>query len=234
MTNLRRQPITSTGLLLAVIAAIVAMSAVGRPMVSGPGRLTGLPVTIDVPGQTMLVLIVAAVLLVVMFSVRGRWAKLVGVAIAFGLAGTAALTVGFARASTRFHPAASPRLETGGILLVVAFVIAMVGVVAMIAGARELMPPADEVTIGVDAAGLPLRPGGAMVALGFSLLGLIFFPSAPVGVVLGLLAYWQITQAPERVPGQNVALTAIIVGTTWISLWTILVFGRGIWSAHGL
>ncbi len=234
MTTFRRQPITSTGLLVAVISAIVAMSAVGRPIVSGPGRLTGLPVAITVPGQTLPVLIAAAVVLVVAWSVRARWAKLVGVAIAFGLAGTEALTVGFARASTRFHPGASPRLETGGTLLVVAFVIAMVGVVVMIVGARELMPPPEELTIGLDAAGLPLRPGSAMVALGFSLLGLIFFPSAPVGVVLGLLAYWQITQAPEEVPGQNVALTAIIVGTTWISLWTILVFGRGIWSAHGL
>ena len=234
MTTFRRLPITSTGLLLAIVSAIIAMSAVGRPMVSGPGRLTGRTVTVDVPGQTMLVLIVAAVLLVVAFSAHPRWAKLAGVAIAFGLAGTQALTVGFARASTRFHPSASPRLEAGGTLLVVAFVIAMIGVVVMIAGARELMPPPDEITIGVDAAGLPARPGGAMVALGFSLLGLIFFPSAPVGVALGLLAYWQITQAPEDVPGQNIALTAVILGTTWTSLWTILVFGRGIWSAHGL
>ncbi len=203
-------------------------------MVSGPGRLTGRTVAIDVPGQTMLVLIAAAVLLVVALSANRRWAKLIGVAIAFGLAGTEALTVGFARASTRFHPSASPRLEAGGTLLVVAFVIAMTGVVVMVAGARELMPSPREITIGVDAAVLPVRPGGAMVAFGFSLLGLIFFPSAPVGVVLGLLAYWQITQAPKDVPGQNIALSAIILGTTWISLWSILVFGRGIWSAHGL
>jgi hypothetical protein len=29
-----------------------------------------------------------------------------------------------------------------------------------------------------------------------------------------------------------VALAAVIVGTTWISLWVILVFGTGIWSAR--
>ena len=50
MTTFRRLPITSTGLLLAIVSAIIAMSAVGRPMVSGPGRLTGRTVTVDVPG----------------------------------------------------------------------------------------------------------------------------------------------------------------------------------------
>jgi hypothetical protein len=234
MMPFRRQPMTSAGLLLAAVSAIIAISAVGRPIVSGPGRVTGLPVSIDVPGQTMLVLIVAGALLLVAISVRAPWAKLVGAAIAFGLAGTEALTVGFARASTRFHPGATPHLEAGGILLVVAFIVAMVGVVVMIVGARELMPPPAGMTIDVDAAGLPVRPGAAMVALGFSLLGLIFFPTAPVGVILGLLAYWQITRATDNVPGQNIALTAIILGTTFVSLWTILVFGRGIWSAHGL
>jgi hypothetical protein len=234
MTSFRRQPITSTGLLLAILSAVIAMSAAGRPVASGPGRVAGRHLAVNLPGQTMLVFIVAALLLLMALSVRVLWAKLVGVAIAFGLAGTEALTVAFARASTRFHPGASPHVETGGKILVAAFVAAMIGVVVMITGARELMPPPDGVTIGVDAAGLPVRPGGAMVALGFSLLGVIFFPAAPVGVILGLLAYWQITQAPEEVPGQNVALTAIILGTTWISLWTIVVFGSGIWSAHRL
>jgi len=44
--------------------------------------------------------------------------------------------------------------------------------------------------------------------------------------------YTEIARARELVPGRNVALAAVILGTTWISLWVILVFGSGIWSAH--
>lgn len=232
MDNLTRQRLISAGLVLAIVSSLIAISAAGRPLVSGPGRVAGRHLVIDLPANTVAVFAVAAVALVAMLLVAATWAKLLGAAIAFGLAGTEALMVTIAKTSTRFHPGATTHLESGGRLLGAAFVVGIVGVILMIVGARELMPASDTVSTDLDAAGLPVRPGNATVALGFSLLGVIFFPAAPVGVMLGLIAYTQIVQARELVPGRNVALAAVILGTTWISLWVILVFGTGIWSAH--
>jgi len=232
--TLTRQRLTSAGLVLAIVSSLIAMGAVGRPLVSGPGRVAAHHLVIDLPGNTILVFVIAAVLLLGMLLIHATWAKLLGAAIAFGLAGTEALMVTIAKTSTRFHPGAAPHLESGGTILGVAFVVAVAGVIVMIVGARELMPESGSLGTDLDAAGLPMRPGSAMVALGFSLLGVIFFPSAPVGVMLGLIAYAQIVQAREFIPGRNVALAAVILGTTWISLWVILVFGTGIWSAHSV
>jgi hypothetical protein len=232
MDNLTRQRLTSGGLVLAIFSSLIAMTAAGRPLVSGPGRIAGRTLVIDLPANTIGVYVIAAVVLLAMLLLHPLWAKLVGAATAFGLAGTEAFMVTIAKTSTRFHPGAATHLESGGKILGVAFIVGIAGVILMIVGARELMPDPDRLTADLDAAGLPVRPGSAMVALGFSALGVIFFPAAPVGVILGLIAYMQITQARELVPGRNVALSAIILGTTWISLWVILVFGTGIWSAH--
>ncbi len=218
--------------MLAIISGLVAMAAPGRPLVSGPGRVAAHHLVIDLPANTIFVFVIAALALVGMLLLTAMWAKLIGAAIAFGLAGTEALMVTIAKTSTRFHSGAATHLESGGQILGIAFVVAVAGVVVMIVGARELMPEPDALATDLDAAGLPVRPGSATVALGFSLLGVIFFPAAPVGVMLGLIAYTQIVQARELVPGRNVALAAVILGTTWISLWVILVFGTGIWSAH--
>jgi hypothetical protein len=230
--NLTRQRLISAGLVLGIISGLIAMAAAGRPLVSGPGRVAGRHLVIDLPANIIVVFVIATVLLLGMLLLRATWAKLLGAAIAFGLGGTEALMVTIAKTSTRFHPGAATHLESGGQILGVAFVVAIAGVIVMIFGARELMPEPDSLAPDRDAAGLPVRPGSAMVALGFSLLGVIFFPVAPVGVMLGLIAYTQIAQAHEPVPGGNVALAAVILGTTWISLWVILAFGTGIWSAH--
>jgi len=230
--NLTRQPLLSAGLVLGIISGLIAMAAPGRALVSGPARVAGRHLVIDLPANTIVVFVIAAVLLLGMLLMGATWAKLLGAAIAFGLAGTEALMVTIAKTSTRFHPGAATHLESAGQILGVAFVVAIVGVILLIVGARELIPAQDDRAPDLDAAGLPVRPGSATVALGFSLLGAIFFPAAPVGVMLGLVAYTQIAQARELVPGRNVALAAVILGTTLISLWVILGFGTGIWSAH--
>jgi hypothetical protein len=229
-----RYRFTSIGLGVAIVSALVAMTAGGRALVSGPGRVQGSALVIVLPNSTALVFVIAAVVLLGLVIVRASWAKLAGAAVVFGLAGTEALMVTIGRTSTRFPADAATHLQRGGQLLAIAFVIAIAGLLVMIVGARELMPTDGSSEPGLDSAGLPVRPGGAVVALGFSVLGVIFFPVAPVGVMMGLVAYWQIVRAGDRVPGRNIAFTAILLGTTWISLWTILVFATGIWSAHGV
>jgi hypothetical protein len=234
MSVFTRQRVMSVGLAFAVVSSVVAISAGGRALVSGPGRAGTSTLVIVLPSSTSLVFVIAAGVLLALLVIRGAWAKLVGAAVAFGLAGTEALMVTIAKTSTRFAAGASVHLERGGQLLAIAFVIAIVGVVVMIVGARELLPADGPTEPARDAAGLPVRPGAAVIALGFSLLGVVFFPVAPVGVIMGLVAYWQIVRAGDQVPGRNIALVAVILGTTWISLWTILVFATGIWSAHGV
>ncbi len=233
MDHITRQRLTSAGLVLAIISSLIALGAVGRPLVSGPGRIARHQLVISLPTDTVVVFVIAAAILVGLLLAAATWAKLLGAAVAFGLAGTEALMVTIAKTSTRFHSGAARHLESGGQILGVAFLVAVVGVVTMIAGARELVPPPDAADDG-DAAGLPVRSGNATVALGFSLLGVIFFPVAPVGVILGLIAFGEITQSHDRIPGRNAALTAAVVGTAWISLWVILVFARGIYAAHSL
>ena len=232
MKQLRRQPITTIGLLLGVLSAVIAMTAAGRALVTGPARVTSAPLAIDLPAGVVWIFVLGAIVLLVAASLSAQWIKLAGVAMAFGLAGTQALMVTVAKTSTRFHHGAVPELGTGGKILATAFVIGIAAVVAMVVGARELLPAAADRAALRDASGLPAQPGSTIVAFGFSVLGVIFFPVAPIGVILGLLAYWQIIEADENVPGRNLALTAIILGTTWISLWTILVFATGIWTTH--
>jgi hypothetical protein len=234
VNHISRQRITSAGLALGVLSSLIAIMAAGRAMVSGPGKVAGVHLTISLPSNTIVVFVVSALILAGLLMLTGTWAKLVGVAVVFGLAGTEALMVTIAKTSTRFHSGAATHLESGGQILGVAFVVAMVGVVVMIVGARELVPQPDPSAQAVDPANLPVRAGNASVAFGFSALGVVFSPAAPVGVMLGLIAFGQITQSRDRIPGRNVALAAAIVGTAWITLWTLLVFATGIYAAHSI
>lgn len=234
MDHIIRQRVTSTGIVLAIISSLLATGAAGRALVSGPARSTGRHLVTSLPTSTLIVFVVAGVVLIGLLLIAATWAKLLGAAAAFALAGTEALMVTIAKTSTRFHAGSTPHLEVGGRILGVAFFIAIVGLIAMIAGARELVPAPDLAPSGVDAADLPVRSGNATVALGFSVLGVIFFPVAPVGVILGLIAFGQITQSRDRIPGRNVALTAAMVGTAWISLWVILIFATGIYAAPSI
>ena len=232
MDHITRQRLTSAGCVLAIISSLIAIGAAGRPLVSGPGRITGHPLVISLPTETLVVFVIAAAILVALLLVAATWAKLLGAAVAFGLAGTEALMVTIAKTSTRFHSGAATHLGSGGQILGVAFLVAVVGVVTMIAGARELVPAPDAAD-DADAANLPVRSGNATVALVFSLLAVVFFPVAPVGVILGLIAFGQITQSHDRIPGRNAALTAAVVGTAWIGLWVIF-FARGIYAPHSI
>lgn len=234
MDHVLSQRLTSLGLLLAIASGVIAIGASGRALVSGPARVGGTTLVIGLPTETLIVFTAAAAALVALLLITGTWAKLVGVGLAFALAGTEAFMVTIAKTSTRFHANAAVHLETGGKILAAAFIVGIAGVVTMIVGARELVPDDADAPEHVDAAGLPARPGSASVAFGFSLLGVIFFPVAPVGVNLGLIAYGELTRARDYVPGRNLILTAIVIGTAWTSLWIVLVFATGIFSSHPL
>ncbi len=225
--RIRQRPICVSGMVLAIISSLIAMTAAGKPLCTGIGRLGSSGLTTTLPMSTIAAFAVAAVVLVALITVAKRWAPVLASAVAFGLAGTEAIMVTIARTSSRFHPGTTTHLGSGGQILGIAFWVAVAGVIVLIIGARELLPDPDA-RITLD--GAPHRSSQASTAVGASLLGVIFFPIAPVGVILGLIAYGQIIASNGRLLGRNLALTAILVGTAWISLWVIFVFATGIYS----
>jgi hypothetical protein len=216
MDALRRQPLTSAGLLLGVLAALLACFAGGRELVSGPtSALESATTSIDLPAGVIAVFVIAAVLLGAAVAIPATWARLAGIAVLTALATTCGLIVVIARTSDDFAVEADLSLESGGIVLAGAFFVAFLGLVMALCGSRELAPAVDPATL------RPGTSGRATAALVLGITGIFAAIAAALAIAFATMGLMEINRSNGVRTGRGPAIAGLVLGIVWLSLWAI-------------
>lgn len=225
VTPLARQPLLTSGLGIGVVAALLACLAVGREIASGPGSGIASDVTaVELPVGVIAVFLIAAALLVASLAIPARWPRVVGVGVLTGLAATLAITVIIGRTSGDFLADSDVSLETGGSILIGAFMLSLAGLVLALVGARELAEA------GRDAPPPPGTSGRATAALVLGIAGFFAAVAASLAIVFATLAFAEIARAGSTRTGRGLAVAGLVLGIVALSLWAILLLA-GVFAA---
>jgi len=218
------------GLLVGAAAGVlVALAPPSGDLAEGPARgAERMTATIDLEPVVGAVGIAGAALLAATALAPWLWAHLVGVALATILAATAGLIVVSGRTSDDFAIDADISLLRGGVLLVLAFWMALAGVVITLVGFRqtamaasqraleeETPPPADD--------GIPRRSPKALIALVLGVAGFITVVASSLAIAFATLALGDIRASGGRLPGRGLALAGLVLGFVTLSLLAALV-----------
>lgn len=219
--HLTRHPLLSAGLGLGVVSALVAMFAPGGVIASGPGSgFAAGEVDVALPGGVIVVFIIAVVLLAAALSIPQLWAKITGLGLLCALATTQGLMVIIARSSDDFRPEADLALGRAGVVLGIAFAIAVAGMVLALVGSRALATP-PRVPVGPDGQALtgPQTSGHATASLVLGVCSVLAIPAAPLAIGFANLALGQIGLSNGHRTGRGMAIAGLVLGIVWLSLW---------------
>lgn len=214
MTAFRIRPLSFAGAVLGILAALVACTAVGRALVSGPARppRTGV-VEVELPSVGIVAFAVGAALLAATLFVPRRWAGLVAVALVTAVASTCGAVMTYARLSSDLARESELSVETGGAIMIVALLISFVGLALTLYGARELVADVD------PAAMRPGLSGSATAALVLAIGGVITMIASSLAVVVGVRALHEIRQGDGLRRGRGLALAGLALGLVWTVVW---------------
>ena len=221
VNHLARQPLLTAGFGLGVLSALVAMFAPGGVIATGPGSgfSTG-DVSVDLPGGVIAVFIIAVILLAAALSIPQLWAKIAGLGLLCALATTESLMVIIARSSNDFQAEADLSLERAGVILAIAFAIAVAGLVLALVGSRALAtPPRVPVDEQGNALTGPQTSGHATAALVLGICAVLAIPAAALAVGFANLAMGQIGMSNGHRTGRGMAIAGLVLGIVWLSLW---------------
>jgi hypothetical protein len=219
------------GALAAVLAALAGFGALAE----GPDRTAPFVRTarLDVePVVAIIALVALAVILVAAFVPR-TWLWPVGVLATTAVATSSGIEVVRGRIADAFAPDVSTSLQTGGVLLVIAFWVAIVAIALQLFAlrrfAQERPVEPDEVLdqVPMRPDGRPLRTsmkGTLGVALGIA--GVIAPVFSATAVALSLGALGDIRAYDGRMGGRGTAMTGVVLGIIGLSL-LIAVLGFG-------
>lgn len=198
-------------LALAALAAVLGLAGGTMDVVSGMARGGGDPTGVGAPGELLVALVVGGALAAAAAAVPRLWAHLVGLlgatAVSFATAGA---VVG-ARSSERLVAEVNPAIERGGALLIAAFALGTVTLLAALAALRRIAQDPEEGTGGDRP-----EPGiatKATVALALGVLSLIIPPLAGLAIAMGTLAHGDIRRSHNQLEGLGRALAGSILGT---------------------
>jgi hypothetical protein len=196
-------------LAVAAAAGLVGVVASRLDITSGPARAgEGLAVT-SMSDGVLLALVAGAVAAGAAAATRLIWPHLIGLVGATLVMLAAAAAVVGGRASEAIAARTAVTLESGGILLCIAFGAAVVAVLGYLQSLHVIArtPPADDADR--PAAGVAMR---ANAALGVGLLGLVVPLLASLAVALGLLANGEIRRSHNQLEGLGRALAGTVLG----------------------
>jgi hypothetical protein len=230
------------GLALGAGAAVLVAIAPSADLASGPGRDDpSRVVAIDLEAAVGALGAAGALLLIAAALAPWLWAHLAGVALTTIVAATSGLIVLTGRTSDDFVADADITLERGGVLLVLAFWIGLIGVIVTLVGFRRMAMGASDAPLARDAGeaeavveeeGRPARrtSGKATVALVLGLAGFITVFASTLAVAFGTLALGDIRASKGALGGRGIAIAGLVLGVVALSLLIALV-GSGMLSA---
>lgn len=217
------------GLAVAALAsALMALATLfdiaDGPAASGHGTYTaGIGASVAAGGITVCLAILVGAVRQVM------WLHLLGLVLGTGVALVSGLLVIVARTSDHFADPPGPTLQPGGLLLVGAFWIALIGVVMALVGFRMVALAAPP-PVNVPRTGPEQRARTAPFAAIAGLVAIAVVVTAGLGVAYGVLALGDIRQSGGRLTGRGMAVTGVAVGILVLSL-LAAVGGVGAWVA---
>jgi len=167
--------------------------------------------------------VVLAVLVGLAAAAPWIWARLAGVTLGAVVAGIAGAVVVGARGDDNFTKGIDVALGGAGVILVVAFFVAVLGLILALVGFRHAAPAAAE-----PAAGLPTTSGKAIAALVLGLVGLILAPVGALAVGFALLARDDIRLSGGMRAGHGMAIAGLVLGIVDLVGWGLgLAIGMG-------
>jgi hypothetical protein len=207
------------GLSLGAAAAILLALSPLFDVVTGPAAhpppaefTAGVGTSVGVGAAIGAIVILAAV------AQRVLWQHLLGVVVVTGVALLSALLVITARTSDDFASDADITLQTGGILLIMAFWVALVAVVVALVGVRMVAQAAPPPIIPADRRGQLVKARTAPVAAALGAAGVVLVITSGAAVAYGVLALGDIRSSDGRLIGRGFALTGVVLGILVLSL----------------
>ena len=221
MATYRKLPLTLSGLALGVIAAIITAFGAGRVLVSGPSNARDYfgDENYDVDAGFIAFVIVLGILIAAAVGLPYLWARLVGIGLTAFLALALVVAVVAARSDDVFAANYDVSLGSGGVILIVAFLVAATGLVLAPVGSREL---------GADRYGPPAPPpstagssGWAVASLVLGIAGFVTFFTGAVAVAFAGLAFAEIRHSPGR-RGRGLAVAGLMLGLVVLGLYGLV------------
>jgi len=217
------------GLGIGALAGVLVALAPTGDLAEGPAR--GAPdtvATVDLEPIVSALGIAAAVLLVVAAAAPVLWAHLAGVALTTILAATAGLIVLSGRTSDDFAADADVSLQSGGLLLVLAFWLGLAGVFVTLVGFRRVAMESSQAALEEGSAAqepgaAPRNSRKATIALVLGVAGFITVVASSLAIALATLALGDIRASGGRLGGRGFAIAGLVLGFVTLSLLAALV-----------
>ena len=207
------------GLSLGAAAAILLALSPLYDIASGPAaEPPGAEFTAGVGTSVGVGAAVGAIVIIGAVTQRVLWPHLLGVVVTTGVALLSALLVITARTSEEFADGADVTLQAGGVLLVMAFWLALIGVVVTLVGVRQVAQAAPPPVIPESRRGELVKARTAPVAAALGAAGVVLVVTAGAAVAYGVLALGDIRSSNGRLIGRGFALTGVVLGGLVLSL----------------
>ncbi|HET6689665.1 MAG TPA: hypothetical protein VFG74_02270 [Miltoncostaeaceae bacterium] len=207
------------GLSLGAAAAILLAISPRFDVVTGPAAeppgsefTAGIGTSVGVGAAIGAIVIMAAV------AQRVLWQHLLGIVVATGVSLLSALLVISARTADEFADDADVTLQAGGVLLIGAFWLALVGVVVTLVGIRQVALAAPPPVIPADRRGELVKARTSSIAAALGAVGVVLVITAGAAVAYGVLALGDIRASEGRLMGRGFALTGVVLGGLMLSL----------------
>ena len=207
------------GLSLGAAAAILLALSPLFDIVTGPAaEPPGAEFTAGVGTSVGVGAAIGAVVIIAGVAQRVLWQHLLGVVVATAVALMSALLVITARTSSDFADGADVTLQTGGVLLVMAFWLALVGVVVALVGIRMVAQQAPAPIIPDSRRGQLVKARTAPISAALGVAGVVVVVTAGAAIAYGVLALGDIRSSNGRLIGRGMALTGLVLGSLVLSL----------------
>jgi hypothetical protein len=207
------------GLALGAVAALLVALSPLFDLVDGPARSPeGATFTTGVGASVAAVAVVAGLAIAASLVWRLLWLHLLGIVLATATALVSALLVIAARTSDDFAEGADLSLQTGAVLLIAAFWLALVGVGVALVGVRMVAVAAPPPVIPPSRAGQIVKARTAPISAILGVAAVVVVVTAGAAAAYGVLALGDIRSSNGRLTGRGMALTGLVLGILVLSL----------------
>jgi hypothetical protein len=207
------------GLSLGAVAAIMLALSPLLDIVTGPAaEPPGAEFTAGVGTSVGVGAAIGAIVIVAAVAQRVLWQHLLAVVVTTGVALLSALLVITARTADEFADDADVTLQAGGVLLVIAFWLALIAVVVTLVGVRMVALAAPPPVIPESRRGELVKARTAPIAAALGAAGVVLVVTSGVAIAYGVLALGDIRLSDGRLVGRGFALTGVVLGGLVLSL----------------